>query len=130
MLLVHLCTLLLISSALSLPVEDRDLDKEFKEWKIKHDKVYNSPAEEAERRAIWEKTLRQVEAHNKEADRGLHTYWQGLNQFSDQKEEEWKPCLLPDIPEEPMRQFPGLYIPRDIPNQNSTEELGNNATAV
>ncbi|XP_055019409.1 cystein proteinase inhibitor protein salarin-like [Boleophthalmus pectinirostris] len=83
MLLVHLCTLLLISSALSVSAEDRDLDKEFEEWKTKYNKVYSSPEEEVKRRAIWEETLKGVEAHNKAADEGVHSYRLSMNQFSD-----------------------------------------------
>ncbi|XP_072316931.1 protein CTLA-2-beta-like [Eucyclogobius newberryi] len=83
MLLLPLCTLLFLSSVLSLPVADTDLDLQFKEWKKTHDKVYSTPEEEAERRAIWEKTRKRVEAHNKEADQGLHSFWMGMNHFSD-----------------------------------------------
>ncbi|KAI9999898.1 hypothetical protein NQD34_011741 [Periophthalmus magnuspinnatus] len=120
--LVHLCTLLLISSVLSLSVADRDLDKEFEEWKKKYDKVYSTPEEEAELRAIWEETRKQVEAHNKEAEQGLHTYMQGLNQFSDLKEEEIRGCLLP-VPEltpiGPIIPLLPLPIPDNSTNLNS-----------
>ncbi|KAK7886942.1 hypothetical protein WMY93_026563 [Mugilogobius chulae] len=115
MLLVHLCTLLIICSVLSVPVKNPDLDQQFEEWKKKHEKFYSTPEEEAERRMIWEKSLKFVEAHNKEADQGLHTFWVGMNQFSDQKEEERsKGCYLPPL------DFPEVKLPELETVDNST----------
>lgn len=54
-----------------------------------HSRAYFRPEEEAIRRGIWEKNLRMVEAHNEEADMGVHSYWLGMNQFSDWTSEEY-----------------------------------------
>uniref|UniRef100_A0A8C6WF56 Cathepsin K n=1 Tax=Neogobius melanostomus TaxID=47308 RepID=A0A8C6WF56_9GOBI len=80
--LVTLCTALLLGSVLCLPTAHRELDGHWKEWKVTHGRSYGR-SEEAWRRSVWEKNYVQVEAHNREADLGLHTYWQGLNQFGD-----------------------------------------------
>ena len=35
------------------------------------------------RRLIWERNVQLVEKHNLEADRGVHTYTMGINEYSD-----------------------------------------------
>lgn len=46
-------------------------------------KVYKTPEEEARRKHIWLSNHAKVLAHNAEADQGKHTWWMGMNQFSD-----------------------------------------------
>lgn len=87
--LVTLCAVLLLGSALSLPTALRELDGHWEAWKVAHGRSYGEPEVEAWRRAVWEKNYQQVEAHNREADLGLHTYWQRLNKFGDWTAEEW-----------------------------------------
>lgn len=132
--LVTVCALLLVSAALSLPVEnqDKDLDSMFEEYKKTHEKVYSSPEEEAMRRGLWEEALKRVEAHNKEADQGLHTYWIGINQFSDQTEEERKKgCLLPlpplDLEEEMKKHMMNTTAELEPAAGNSTNEDGDSS---
>ena len=43
------------------------------------------------RRLIWEKNVRLVEKHNLEADRGLHTYTLGINEYADMVSRETQP---------------------------------------
>jgi cathepsin L len=40
------------------------------------------------RRQIWEDNIRIIEKHNLEADRGVHTFWLGMNEYGDMV--EWK----------------------------------------
>lgn len=87
--LLTLCTALLLGATLSLPTALRELDGRWGEWKVTHRRSYSGAGEEAWRRSVWEKNFQQVEAHNRAADLGLHSYWQGLNQFSDWTSEEW-----------------------------------------
>jgi len=42
------------------------------------------------RREIWESNLDWIERHNIEADRGMHTYWCGENQFTDMTNDEFR----------------------------------------
>lgn len=39
--------------------------------------------EEGIRRAIWEKNMRMIEAHNEEAALGIHSYELGMNHLGD-----------------------------------------------
>lgn len=39
--------------------------------------------EEGIRRAIWEKNMRMIEAHNQEAALGIHSYELGMNHLGD-----------------------------------------------
>lgn len=39
--------------------------------------------EEGIRRAIWEKNMRMIEAHNQEAALGMHSYELGMNHLGD-----------------------------------------------
>uniref|UniRef100_A0AAV2L8E3 Cathepsin propeptide inhibitor domain-containing protein n=1 Tax=Knipowitschia caucasica TaxID=637954 RepID=A0AAV2L8E3_KNICA len=88
--------------------------------------------EEAERRAIWEETRIRVNAHNKEADQGLHTNWQGLNQFSDRKpEERMKACTF--VTRQPEVSEPGLVysvLPIYPPNISLIVDAAENSTVL
>ncbi|XP_072316118.1 protein CTLA-2-beta-like [Eucyclogobius newberryi] len=66
---------------------DQDLDAQWEEYKKKFNKAYE-PEEDVIRKGLWEAKLKEVEIHNKEADEGKHTWWKGINQFSDLKPDE------------------------------------------
>lgn len=105
--LLTLCTALLLGSVLSLPTAHRELDGHWEQWKVKHSRSYDALEEEAWRRTVWEKNYQQVEAHNREADLGLHTYWQGMNQFGDWTAEEWA-MFVSGIPPQVKRNSSNL----------------------
>ncbi|KAK7487879.1 hypothetical protein BaRGS_00020926 [Batillaria attramentaria] len=73
---------LLLATALSL-----DYEAEWSEFKKVYRKSY-APKEEPIRRAIWEANLNLIQQHNLEADRGVHSYWLGMNQLGDMTAEE------------------------------------------
>ncbi|XP_064419094.1 cathepsin K-like [Latimeria chalumnae] len=82
-------------------------DTEWQNWKAIYGKEYSSLQEEWFRRAIWEKTKKEVLEHNRLADLGIKSYWTELNHFADMTSDELmsKGCLLPpglqeDIAEE------------------------------
>ncbi|XP_030013938.1 cathepsin K-like [Sphaeramia orbicularis] len=82
------CVLLLTASALSLHLDEATVDAHWEQWKITHSKEYNHLDEEGIRRAIWEKNLRMIEAHNQEAELGMHSYTLAMNHLGDMTSEE------------------------------------------
>jgi len=69
----------LCSCALTVRVK---FDEQWRLWKETHHKQYTI-VEEPIRYTIWKDNLRKVEEHNSQADRGLHTYWLGMNKYAD-----------------------------------------------
>ncbi|XP_044216216.1 cathepsin K-like [Thunnus albacares] len=100
--------LLLVASDLGFCLDEASLDNQWKQWKIKYGKEYNVriysrrqtgakrscsrlqqlSEDEEYRRAIWEKNMLMIEAHNQEAEQGKHTYRLGMNLFGDMTLEE------------------------------------------
>nr|ANG56317.1 cathepsin L [Meretrix meretrix] len=64
------------------------LDSEWLEYKKFHNKNYQA-GEELKRRTIWEANLEYIKKHNLEADRGVHTFWLGMNAYGDMTNEEF-----------------------------------------
>ncbi|XP_060582682.1 procathepsin L-like [Ruditapes philippinarum] len=64
------------------------LDNEWESYKTTYGKQYE-PHVEGLRRAIWESNIQYVERHNLEADRGLHTYRLGMNEYGDMTNKEF-----------------------------------------
>jgi len=71
---------------------DVNLDEQWKLWKQTHNKHYSKPMEIL-RRNIWEKNWRIVQEHNHKADRGVYTYWLGMNQFADKTSNEFSKSM-------------------------------------
>ncbi|CAK6967811.1 cathepsin K-like [Scomber scombrus] len=81
------CVLLLVASALA-HLDEATLDAQWDQWKVTHRKEYNGLDEEGIRRAIWEKNMRMIEAHNQESALGMHSYEMGMNHLGDMTSEE------------------------------------------
>ncbi|KAM6910416.1 uncharacterized protein FYW49_012343 [Xenentodon cancila] len=82
-----LCALLLAASALG-HLDEAFLDQQWEQWKTTHRREYNGLDEEGIRRAIWEKNMLMIEAHNQEAALGIHSYELGMNHLGDMTSEE------------------------------------------
>ncbi|XP_035248384.1 cathepsin K [Anguilla anguilla] len=80
--------LLLLASALAYTPESLSLDSEWESWKTTHRKEYNGLGEEAIRRAVWEKNMLLIDAHNREYELGMHSYELGMNHLGDMTTEE------------------------------------------
>nr|AGT79959.1 cathepsin L2 [Sinohyriopsis schlegelii] len=65
-----------------------ELDDEWELYKTTYNKNYVQK-EGLVRRFIWEDNLKRVQQHNLEADRGVHTYWLGMNEYADMTTEEF-----------------------------------------
>jgi len=99
-------TPLIVLALLVAAASGRDLrlDSRWQRYKATHAKVYGQ-GEEAIRRAIWEDNVQFIEAHNKAADRGEHTYWVGENHFADMTVDEFRAKM-------------NGYEMRHVPNHN------------
>ncbi|XP_060582685.1 procathepsin L-like [Ruditapes philippinarum] len=64
------------------------LNNEWESYKTAHGKQYD-PHVEGLRRAIWESNIKYIQQHNLEADRGLHTYILGMNEYGDMTNKEF-----------------------------------------
>ncbi|CAF1437123.1 unnamed protein product [Adineta steineri] len=84
--------LVVLSCAVALDVT---LNQHWNLWKKTNNKNY-SDVEEHIRRNIWESNLKKVQAHNYEADLGIHTFWLGMNQFADLTEIEFSKMMNGD----------------------------------
>nr|ACO82385.1 cathepsin K [Lutjanus argentimaculatus] len=81
------CVLLLAASALA-HLDEAFLDAQWEQWRTTHRKEYNGLDEEGIRRAVWEKNMRMIEAHNQEAALGMHSYEMAMNHLGDMTSEE------------------------------------------
>ncbi|XP_030575353.1 cathepsin L1-like [Archocentrus centrarchus] len=88
-LLLAAAAVLAVASCASISVEDL----EFHAWKLKFEKSYHSPSEEAQRKQIWLNNRRLVLMHNMLADQGLKSYRLGMMYFSDMENEEYKQLI-------------------------------------
>ncbi|KAL3886610.1 hypothetical protein ACJMK2_026594 [Sinanodonta woodiana] len=61
------------------------------EWELFKSTYVKNYAQEEDllRRVIWERNLKHVQQHNIEADRGVHTFWLGMNEYADMTPEEF-----------------------------------------
>ncbi|XP_064596309.1 procathepsin L-like [Liolophura sinensis] len=65
-----------------------ELDGEWQMFKMTYKKVYSAD-EEIKRRAIWEDNVKFIQVHNLQADRGVHTFTVGMNEYGDMSLEEF-----------------------------------------
>ncbi|XP_071101319.1 cathepsin L-like peptidase [Haliotis cracherodii] len=75
----------LLGVALSFRI---DLDTEWKLFKETHNKQYTD-TDEIQRRIIFETNVDYIQTHNLEADRGVHSYRLGVNEYADMSHKEF-----------------------------------------
>nr|ALI16261.1 cathepsin L [Cerebratulus lacteus] len=73
--------LVALTVAFSAPLEQQ-LDSEWEMFKATHKKTYETKTETL-RKAVFMNNLRYIQKHNAEADMGKHTFWLGVNEYSD-----------------------------------------------
>uniref|UniRef100_A0A8C9QXF5 Cathepsin propeptide inhibitor domain-containing protein n=1 Tax=Scleropages formosus TaxID=113540 RepID=A0A8C9QXF5_SCLFO len=83
LLFLLVCVVALCVTSRPVSKKKSDVDGEFEEWKLKYEKSYSSPEEEARRKQQWLKSRAMVIEHNKKADAGEETYWMAVNHFAD-----------------------------------------------
>ncbi|XP_067004611.2 cathepsin L [Anabrus simplex] len=85
-LIVVLCTILVVSQALSY---SELVKQEWNTFKLQHRKKYASPREEQYRMQIFMETANKIAKHNEAFARGEVSYKMGLNKFADMTNEEF-----------------------------------------
>lgn len=80
--------LVVLATAMSTKNFDQNLDNEWLQYKKFYNKTYLYE-EELKRRAIWEYHVNYIRIHNLEADRGVHSFWLGMNVYGDMTNEEF-----------------------------------------
>lgn len=97
------------------------LNQAWKEWRIKHEKVYESKAEVDFRKTLWEKHLQKIWKHNQEAAAGKHSFTLGLNHLADMTADEVNEKLNGLMPEEldtvrnvTVKNLWGLNVPQTV----------------
>nr|XP_020446640.1 cathepsin L1-like [Monopterus albus] len=118
---------LAVASCASLSLEDL----EFHAWKLKFERFYSSPSEEAHRRQIWLRNRRLVLVHNIMADQGIKSYRLGMTYFADMENEEYKRlisqgCLRSFNASLPRRGSAFLRLPEstNLPNTVDWRDKG------
>ncbi|CAD7088590.1 unnamed protein product [Hermetia illucens] len=71
-----------------------ELEKEWNQFQLDYNRNYKSPIELRYRKDIFNKNLESIRKHNEEYEAGLHSYMQGVNQFTDLTFEELHEKLL------------------------------------
>ena len=87
--LIILTIALAVSCASAASLFDATLDSHWADYKLTHNKEYESLDHEAARRQTWEENLAYIRNHNIEADNGRHTYKLGMNKYGDMKPQEF-----------------------------------------
>jgi len=65
-----------------------DLKKQFEKFQAEHNKKYLSAAEELSRFNIFESNWNMIDAHNRMADSGKHSFWMRMNHLGDMTAQE------------------------------------------
>jgi len=73
-----------------LNIFDVTLNEDWELFKTQHTKEYKNKDEESLRRVRWERNLKYINQHNKEADAGMHTFRLGMNKYADMTNEEFR----------------------------------------
>ncbi|XP_034256094.1 uncharacterized protein LOC117654060 isoform X3 [Thrips palmi] len=87
--LALVAALLLIGVA-QFTMASQDDTTAWSEWKAKHNKVYETPEEDARRFAVFQDNKKRIDEHNAKFDKGEVSYFMGLNPFSDLTSEEFR----------------------------------------
>merc|ERR1711892_172372 len=73
----------------------------FEQWLDKFERNYESDAERANRRAIWNENYEIITIHNLAADHGAYDYRLAVNNFSDLTKLEWRSKYLSPVRDDP-----------------------------
>merc|ERR1712018_238550 len=96
-------------------------NQQWDEFKVKFGKVHRDLKHESERRAVFEKNMDMIEAHNVKFEKGLTTYKMGINQFTDLTYEEFSNQVLM---EERPATVPAVMQSRKVESSAPSHKIG------
>ncbi|XP_054156575.1 uncharacterized protein LOC128954977 [Oppia nitens] len=88
---------ILVVAVTAIPLTNNEIEREWQSFKDQfrsNKALYVNEAEETYRRSVFKANYQQIVKHNEEADNGQHTYWLGVNQFSDLTDKEFEQMML------------------------------------
>jgi cathepsin L len=96
------------------PSAGANRDEEWKLFKLKFNKVYESTADEESHRMTFLKTLEDIELHNFKESLGLTSYRKGVNKFSDMDELEMRRMKGFKGDRSPLLTNGATYLPPNV----------------
>nr|AWH12351.1 cathepsin L [Euprymna scolopes] len=125
---VFLALLVLLPAAVLSQMLDSRLDDRWEEFKLKYNKGYDRPGTELKRRVIWERNFHHVIYHNREADKGLKTFWLDINEYADMHGSEFVAMMNGMMSRNMTRNTPTLIFDEtdvsDLPTEVDWRKKG------
>lgn len=119
--------ILVFGATLAMPHLNKELDTEWEAYKTTYKKSYQ-PHEENTRRRVWEENVRRIRIHNLEADRGVHTFTLGMNEYGDMTSKEFSKVMngyrMRNITEVKTEFHQSLVDISDLPDTVDWREKG------
>ena len=108
-----------VAEAAPLERADNEVRRMYEAWKSKHGRPPCDVSSDRLRLEVFRDNLRYIDAHNAEADAGLHTFRLGLTPFADLTLEEYRGRVLGFRNSTRPRVASNRYLPRagdDLPD--------------
>ena len=86
--------LIMLILTINLSCFAKNLDSEWKTFKLENRRSFSNINHETKRRLNWEKNKKHIEDNNKRADRGLISYRLKMNEYGDLSDEEFNSGLI------------------------------------
>ncbi|XP_060586273.1 procathepsin L-like [Ruditapes philippinarum] len=84
------CLILFVFPFVVEPLSLKHVNEEWQLFKLKFNRTYTCPRDEAYRYSVFADNLQTIQLHNMAADKGESTYWMGINNFADLTDKEFE----------------------------------------
>ncbi|CAH1132857.1 unnamed protein product [Ceutorhynchus assimilis] len=97
------------NSVYSVSIQQKIFQDQWDNFKLKYEKLYETPEEETYRMAVYMKNWESILEHNKLYSLNISTYWMDMNEFGDLTDEEFRRYYL---------MSPELYDSEEAPSDS------------